>query len=108
MNGEDSQITIARAQAMVDQWIRTVGHGYHSVLTNTAVLAEETGEVARCMARLHGDQVAKPGDSLDPADELADLLWVLMALANQTGVDLTAAFKANLAKKTARDAHRFG
>lgn len=102
-----SDITLRDAQQMVDCWIRTTGNGYHSILTNTAILAEETGEVARCMARLYGDQVAKAGDSLNVADELADLLWVLMALANQTGTDLTEALRANLRKKQSRDASRF-
>lgn len=99
--------TLAQAQAMVDHWITTVGHGYFSPLTNTAILAEETGEVARIMARRYGDQVAKPGDNADLADELADVLWVVMALANQTGVDLTAALERNLQKKQQRDKERF-
>jgi len=101
------EITLSEAQRIVDRWLTTTGRGYHSVLTNTAILAEETGEVARCTARLYGDQVPKPGDSLDLADELADLLWVTIALANQTGVDLTEALRRNLDKKNTRDANRF-
>ncbi len=104
---ERHDITIAQAQALVDRWITTVGGGYFSPLTNTAVLAEETGEVARIMARRYGDQVAKPGDNADLADELADVMWVVMALANQTDVDLTDALERNLQKKQLRDAHRF-
>lgn len=104
---QHTHMTIAQAQALVDRWIKTVGHGYFSPLTNTAILAEETGEVARIMARRYGDQVAKPGDNADLADELADVMWVVMALANQTGVDLTEALTRNLLKKQQRDAHRF-
>lgn len=100
-------ISIKEAQSMVDKWISTVGGGYFSPLTNMAVLAEETGEVARIMARRYGDQVPKPGDKANLADELADTMWVLMAIANQTGVDLTEAFVRNIAKKSARDAERF-
>lgn len=99
-------ITIREAQAAVDRWITTVGVRYFSPLTNTAILAEETGEVARLMARIYGDQSAKPGDEGSLADELADVMWVVMALANQTGVDLARAFADNLAKKTTRDADR--
>lgn len=103
---DSAEITIAQAQAAVDRWIRTVGVRYFSPLTNMAVLAEETGEVARVMARLYGDQSAKEGEKLDLADELADVMWVVMAIANQTGIDLAAAFAGNLAKKTERDADR--
>lgn len=99
-------MTLREAQATVDRWITTVGVRYFSPLTNMAVLAEETGEVARIMARRYGDQSFKPGEKDSLADELADVLWVLMAIANQTGVDLTEAFQANLAKKTTRDATR--
>ena len=102
-----TDITLRQAQAEVDKWITTVGGGYFSELTNTAVLAEEVGEVARVMARRYGDQVAKPGDESDLADELADVVWVVMALANQTGVDLADAFRANLEKKNRRDSRRF-
>lgn len=91
---------------MVDRWITTIGKRYFSPLTNMAVLAEETGEVARIMARRYGDQSFKPGEEGDLADELADLLWVVMAIANQTGVNLTEAFFRNIDKKTRRDATR--
>jgi len=93
-------------QQTVDGYIRTVGVRYFSPLTNMAILAEETGEVARAMARIYGDQSVKPGEKIDLADELADVLWVVAAIANQTGVDLTAAVEANLRKKTGRDALR--
>ena len=99
--------TLADVQRMVDRWITSTGKGYFSPLTNAVILAEETGEVARVMARQYGDQIAKPGDKSSLADELADLLWVLAAIANQTGVDLTEAFAANLAKKNSRDKDRF-
>lgn len=99
-------LTLAQVQQTVDEWITSVGVRYFSPLTNMAVLAEETGEVARVMARLYGDQSAKPGDKLELADELADVLWVVAALANQTGVDLTEAFLKNLEKKNIRDATR--
>lgn len=102
----DRQLTIAEAQAIVDEWITTVGVRYFSPLTNMAVLAEETGEVARIMARRYGDQSFKPGEKDDLADELADLLWVTMAIANQTGVDLTEAFRNNIVKKSVRDKER--
>lgn len=104
----DDSISLWELQAKVDEWITTVGVKYFSPLTNTAILAEETGEVARVMARKYGDQVAKAGDMDDLADELADVLWVLAAIANQTGVDLTEAFHRNIEKKTARDKGRFG
>ncbi len=91
---------------MVDEWIRTVGVRYFSPLTNMAVLAEETGEVARIMARKYGDQSFKAGEKDNLGDELADLLWVTIAIANQTGVDLTEAFKQNIEKKTNRDKDR--
>lgn len=100
-------ITIDEAQKMVDQWILGPGGGYFSPLTNMAILAEETGEVARAISRIYGDQRAKPGDNLDLADELADVLWVTIALANQTGIDLTAALRQNLDKKLKRDHDRF-
>ncbi len=100
-------ISLRQAQEAVDRWITTIGHGYFSPLTNMAVLTEETGEVARIMARRYGDQRAKEGDDHDLADELADVLWVTLALANQTGVDLTDAFRRNIEKKTRRDRERF-
>lgn len=103
---DSTDITLRQMQRTVDRWITTVGQRYFSPLTNMAVLAEETGEVARIMARRYGDQSFKPGDSDDLADELADLLWVAIAIANQTGVDLTDAFAANIEKKTRRDSER--
>ncbi len=103
---ECRDITLREMQATVDSWIRTVGVRYFSPLTNMAVLAEETGEVARIMARRYGDQSFKPGDKDDLADELADLIWVAVAIANQTGVDLTEAFRNNLIKKSVRDKER--
>lgn len=102
----DKEISISRAQAIVDEWIRTVGVRYFSPLTNMAILAEEVGEVARIMARSYGDQSAKPGEKLDLADELADVMWVVMAIANQTGIDLTEAFRNNIDKKSVRDCKR--
>ncbi len=99
-------MTLRGLQQSVDEFITTIGVRYFSPLTNMAILAEETGEVARAMARLYGDQSAKTGDNLDLADELADVLWVVAAIANQTGVDLTTAVEANIAKKTTRDATR--
>lgn len=103
----ECDITISQAQHIVDQWISSIGHGYFSPLTNMAILAEEVGEVAKIMARRYGDQVSKDGDNDDLADELADVLWVTLAIANQTGIDLTAALRANIDKKTSRDLHRF-
>ena len=99
-------MTIQEAQARVDAWIQQYGVRYFSELTNMAVLTEEVGEVARVIARRYGDQSSKPGDDLDLADELADVLWVVMCLANQTGIDLDAALERNFAKKTDRDIHR--
>lgn len=99
--------TLADMQAIVDRWITATDAGYFSELTNMAVLTEEVGEVARIMARRYGDQRAKPGDKADLADELADTLWVLLAIANQTGVNLTEAFTRNIEKKTIRDFNRF-
>ena len=91
---------------MVDEWIRTYGVRYFSELTNMAVLTEEVGELARIIARKYGDQSFKEGEPQDPADEMADVLWVLLCLANQTGVNLTEAFRKNLEKKTKRDQDR--
>lgn len=100
-------MTIRDAQDQVDQWIQTVGVRYFSELTNMAILTEEVGELARIMARKYGDQSFKKGESAEQlADEMADVLWVLICLANQTGVDLTAALKTNMEKKTMRDADR--
>lgn len=102
----DNDITIREAQQLVDQWIRRYGVRYFSELTNMACLTEEVGELARIMARKYGDQSFKQGEEQDPADEMADVLWVLMCLANQTGVDLTEALRKNLEKKTSRDKTR--
>ena len=100
-------LTIAAYQKMIDDWVNTVGVRYFSELTNTAILMEEVGEVARIMARRYGDQSFKaPEDRRDLADELADVLFVVVCLANQTGIDLTAAVEQNLAKKTRRDGDR--
>ena len=100
-------MTIKDAQLQVDGWIKTVGVRYFSELTNMAILTEEVGELARIMARTYGDQSFKKSD-LDKnlADEMADVLWVLICLANQTGVDLTEALQKNFVKKTQRDADR--
>lgn len=101
-------MTIEEAQARVDEWIRHIGRGYFSELTNMALLTEEVGELARVVARLYGDQVAKEGDLRKGLpEELADVMWVLICLANQTGVDLTEALEASMRKKTVRDANRF-
>lgn len=99
-------ITIREAQQLVDQWIKKYGVRYFSELTNMACLTEEVGELARIMARKYGDQSFKQGEEQDPSDEMADVMWVLMCLANQTGVDLTEALKKNLEKKTNRDKTR--
>ena len=103
---ENKEITIREAQKMVDDWIKTYGVRYFSELTNLAVLTEEVGELARIMARKYGDQSFKAGEKQDLGDEMADVLWVLMCLANQTGVDLTEALKKNIEKKTFRDKER--
>lgn len=105
-NQQTADIGLRQAQATVDRWITTIGVRYFSPLTNMAVLAEETGEVARVMARRYGDQSFKPGESDTLADELADVMWVVMAIANQSGIDLAEAFARNLEKKTKRDACR--
>jgi len=100
-------MTIREAQNIIDQWINTTGVRYFNELTNTSILMEEVGEVARIMARKYGEQSFKEGeDDKDLADEFADVLFVLICLANQTGVDLTDALKKNLEKKTKRDADR--
>ena len=100
------EITIREAQKMVDDWIKTYGVRYFSELTNMAVLTEEVGELARIMARKYGDQSFKEGEKHDLGDEMADVLWVLMCLANQTGVDRTEALNNNIEKKTSRDNNR--
>ena len=100
-------MTIDQLQQRVDDWITTVGVRYFSPLTNMAILTEEVGEVARIMARSYGDQSEKPSDrDRDLGDELADVIWVVTCLANQTGVDLTEAIERNFEKKTKRDATR--
>lgn len=99
-------ITLADAQRLVDDWIKTYGVRYFSELTNMAILTEEVGELARVMSRKYGEQSFKPGEPQDPADEMADVLWVLLCLANQTGTDLTEALRRNIEKKTRRDATR--
>ena len=99
-------MTLEEAQKEVDRWIKTYGVRYFSELTNMAVLTEEVGELARIMARKYGDQSFKEGEKCNLADEMADVLWVLLCLANQTGVDLTEAFTRNLEKKTNRDKDR--
>ena len=99
--------TLSEAQQVVDEWIKTIGVRYFNELTNMALLTEEVGEVARIIARRYGEQSEKPSDSEKVlADEMADVLWVLICLANQTGVNLTEAFENNLRKKTERDADR--
>jgi NTP pyrophosphatase (non-canonical NTP hydrolase) len=100
-------MTIEEAQKQVDEWIKTQGVRYFNELTNMAILTEEVGEVARIIARRYGEQSEKESDrDKDLADEFADVLWVLLCLANQTGVDLTAALKKNIEKKTIRDNDR--
>lgn len=100
-------MTIAEAQETVDRWIQTTGVRYFNELTNTAILMEEVGEVARIMSRKYGEQSFKKSDeAVDLGDEMADVLFVLICLANQTGIDLTAAMEKNLAKKSIRDAER--
>jgi NTP pyrophosphatase (non-canonical NTP hydrolase) len=104
---ERNEITLSEVQQQVDGWIRTFGVRYFSELTNLAVLTEEVGELARIIARKFGDQSFKKTDeNFDLADEMADVLWVLVCLANQTGVDLTRAFVENMDKKSSRDAMR--
>ena len=100
-------MTIRQAQQQVDQWIKIHGVRYFNELTNTALLTEEVGEVARIMARRYGEQSEKESDkNKDLGEEMADVLWVLICLANQTGIDLTEAFQKNLEKKTVRDKER--
>lgn len=104
---DSKQINLAEAQKLVDDWIKNYGVRYFSELTNMAVLTEEVGELARIMARKYGDQSFKKSDEkYDLADEMADVLWVLVCLANQTGIDLNKAFLKNLEKKTNRDKER--
>lgn len=100
------EISLNEAQKMVDEWIHTYGVRYFSELTNMACLTEEVGELARIMARKYGDQSFKEGEKVNLGDEMADVLWVLLCLANQTGVNLTEEFQKNLEKKTKRDNKR--
>ena len=102
----NEEITIKEAQHLVDKWIKTYGVRYFSELTNMAILTEEVGELARVMARTYGDQSFKKGENPNLGDEMADVLWVLLCLANQTGVDLTEELKKNIEKKTQRDQKR--
>lgn len=99
-------LDLRQAQRLVDEWIRTTGVRYFSELTNMVILTEEVGELARIMARTYGDQSFKAGEGHNLADEMADVLWVLLCLANQTGVDLSDALRANLEKKSTRDKDR--
>lgn len=99
-------MTIEEAQKQVDQWIKQYGVRYFSELTNMAVLTEEVGELARVMARKYGDQSFKQGEKENIGEEIADILWVLLCIANQTGVDVTEAFRLSLEKKTQRDNQR--
>ena len=99
-------MTIEQAQATVDEWIKSIGVRYFNELTNTAILMEEVGELARIMARTYGEQSSKETDKHNLPDEMADVLFVLICLANQTGVNLTEAFQKNIEKKTKRDATR--
>jgi len=100
-------MTIQQAQQQVDEWIKTIGIRYFSELTNMAILTEEVGELASIMARTYGDQsFRKKSEEMNMADEMADVLWVLLCLANQTGVDLTDALQKNFDKKTLRDSDR--
>ena len=104
---QDNDLTLREAQNEVHRWIQTIGVRYFNELTNLAILTEEVGELARILARRYGEQSEKPSDAgRDLGDEMADVLWVLLALANQTGVDLTEALEANVAKKTHRDQDR--
>ena len=103
----EQEVTLRESQQRVDEWIKTYGVRYFNELTNMAILTEEVGEVARLIARIYGEQSFKESDKQkDLGDEMADVLWVLICLANQTGIDLTAAFEKNLQKKTNRDKER--
>lgn len=103
---DEKELSIKEAQRLVDKWIKTYGLRYFSELTNMACLTEEVGELARVMARRYGDQSFKAGECDNVEEELADVLWVLICLANQTGTDLTKALLKSLEKKTRRDAGR--
>lgn len=102
----DKKLTVIEAQQLVDQWIKQYGVRYFSELTNMAILTEEVGELARVMARTYGDQSFKTGEKANIGDEMADILWVLLCLANQTGINLEEEFRKNLEKKTKRDQTR--
>lgn len=106
MSEQQDSYTLTKLQLIVDDWIKTVGVRYFSELTNMAILTEEVGEVARIMARKYGDQSNKKTDTSDLAEELADVLFVLICIANQTNVDLEKAFKAGMEKRNTRDAQR--
>ena len=101
-----AEITLKQAQEQVDSWIKTYGVRYFNELTNMTILTEEVGELARIMARKYGDQSFKEGEKCNLADEMADVLWVLTCLANQTGVNLTEALRKSIEKKTRRDKER--
>lgn len=100
---ENNGITLRQAQQQADEWIRTYGVRYFNELTNMAILTEEVGELARVMARTYGEQSFKEGETPNLAEEMADVLWVLVCMANQTGVDLTEAWERTIEKKTKRD-----
>ena len=102
----DKKLTVIEAQQLVDQWIKQYGVRYFSEFTNMAILTEEVGELARVMARTYGDQSFKTGEKANIGDEMADILWVLLCLANQTGINLEEEFRKNLEKKTQRDQTR--
>ena len=106
-NDPGEELSIRKAQSLIDEWITTTGVRYFSELTNMAILTEEVGEVARLMSRLYGDQSFKASDKdKQLADELADVLWVVCCIANQTGIDLTSALQNNFIKKNIRDGQR--
>lgn len=100
---DNNGITLSQAQQQADEWIRTYGVRYFNELTNMAILTEEVGELARVMARTYGEQSFKEGEAPNLAEEMADVLWVLVCMANQTGVDLTEAWQRTIEKKTKRD-----
>jgi NTP pyrophosphatase (non-canonical NTP hydrolase) len=102
----EEKLTIEEAQKLVDDWIKTYGVRYFNELTNMTILTEEIGEMAKVMARKYGEQSFKKGEEDNLGDEMSDVLWVLLCIANQTGINLTEAFKKNIEKKTARDKDR--
>jgi len=107
MENYKEDLSLAEAQALVDTWVRSLGKGYFSEMTNMVILTEEVGELASVFARVYGDQKSKMGDKESIANELTDVLWVVLCLANQTGVNLTESFLENMKKKTERDKDRF-